>query len=211
LHYSRAVHRKRDVRAVKPQASYDAQMEIILASRSPRRLFLLQAAGLAVEVRPSHIDETPRPEETVSDTVQRLCREKALACQAAADVPVIAADTLVAIHGEALGQPRDLAHAKEMLLQLSGHEHQVLTAVCVRLGEQMLTECIQTRVKFREISSEEIDTYLLHNEILDKAGSYAIQGGAASFIEAIEGPLDNVIGLPVATTLHMIAQMKEKQ
>jgi len=66
-------------------------------------------------------------------------------------------------------------------------------------------------VKFREISSEEIDTYLLHNEILDKAGSYAIQGGAASFIEAIEGPLDNVIGLPVATTLHMIAQMKEKQ
>jgi len=203
------MHRKPDVRAVKLQAGYDTPMEIILASRSPRRLFLLQAVGLAVEVRPSHIDETARTGESVADTVQRLCRKKALACQTADHIPVIAADTLVSIHDQALGQPRDLAHAKQMLMQLSGHEHEVLTAVCVRLGENILSECVKTRVKFRVLSSDEIDTYLLHNEILDKAGSYAIQGGAASFIDAINGPLDNVIGLPVTTTLHMIAQMKE--
>ncbi|WP_100266562.1 Maf family protein [Mariprofundus ferrinatatus] len=186
-------------------------MEVILASRSPRRLFLLQAAGLAVEVRPSHIDETALTGESVEDTVKRLCREKALACKVDSDIPVIAADTLVAIHGEALGQPRDLTHAKQMLMKLSGHEHQVLTAVCVRVGENIASDCIRTSVRFREISETEIETYLLHNEILDKAGSYAIQGGAASFIEAIEGPLDNVIGLPVATTLHMIAEMKDMQ
>ncbi len=198
-----------DVRAVKPDAGYDAAMEVILASRSPRRLRLLQAAGLAVEVRPSHIDETALAGESVADTVQRLCLEKARVCASPGNTPVIAADTLVAIHGRALGQPRDLADAKEMLTQLSGYEHQVLTAVCVRMGEKTLHECVQTRVQFRDISSAEIDTYLQHNEILDKAGSYAIQGGAASFIEAIDGPLDNVIGLPVATTLHMIAQLKE--
>ena len=205
------MHRKRDVRAVKPEAGYALPMEVILASRSPRRLFLLQAAGLAVEVRPSHIDESPLAGESVADTVKRLCREKALACQADGDIPVIAADTLVAIRDQSLGQPRDLEHAREMLMQLSGHEHQVLTAVCVRMGEKMMSECIGTSVTFRNISSEEIGTYLLHNEILDKAGSYAIQGGASSFIVAINGPLDNVIGLPVATTLHMIAQMKDMQ
>jgi len=210
LCHSRDVHRKRDVRAVKLQAGYDTLMEIILASRSPRRLFLLQAAGLAVEVRPSHIDETPLPQESVADTVQRLCREKALACQTNDHTPIIAADTLVSINGKALGQPRDLADAKQMLMQLSGQEHQVLTAVCVRLGDQIRSDFVQTRVKFRKISSQEIDTYLLHNEIMDKAGSYAIQGGAASFIDAIDGPLDNVIGLPVSTTLHMIAQMKSE-
>ena len=204
------MHRKRVVRAVKRKAGYAWQMEVILASRSPRRLYLLQAAGLAVEVRPSHIDETPLAHETVADTVQRLCREKALACQTDGNTPVIAADTLVAIHGEALGQPTDLQHAKQMLTQLSGHTHQVLTAVCVRLGDQIQSDCIQTSVTFRNISSDEIDTYLAHNDILDKAGSYAIQGGAASFIQAIDGPLDNVIGLPVSTTLHMIAQMKDK-
>lgn len=198
-----------DVRAVKPDAGYDAVMQVILASRSPRRLHLLQAAGLAVEVRPSHIDESALTGESVADTVQRLCREKAKACSSPGDIPVIAADTLVAIRGKALGQPRDLADAKEMLIQLAGSEHQVLTAVCVRMGEKELCECVQTRVRFRSISSAEIDTYLQHNEILDKAGSYAIQGSAASFIEAVEGPLDNVIGLPVATTLHMIAQLKE--
>lgn len=184
-------------------------MEVILASRSPRRLFLLQAAGLAVEVRPSHIDETPLQGESVADTVKRLCREKAMACHEESAIPIIAADTLVAIDSEALGQPRDLAHAKQMLTKLSGREHQVMTAVCVRIGEKSISDCVQTRVRFRSISSAEVDTYLLHNEVLDKAGSYAIQGGAASFIEAIEGPLDNVIGLPVATTLHMIAQIKE--
>jgi len=183
-------------------------MEVILASQSPRRLTLLQSAGMAVEVQPQHIDETLRHDETVSETVSRLSLNKAQACNAPADIPIIAADTLVAIHGTAFGQPADLDEARHMLEQLSGQTHQVLTGVAVRLGEQVLCEQVATRVRFRELSREEIGIYLVHNEVLDKAGGYAVQGGAASFIEAIDGPLDNVIGLPVRTTIRMIEQIK---
>lgn len=185
-----------------------AAMEVILASRSPRRLMLLQAAGLAVEVRPSHIDETPQPGESVADMVDRLCLAKARACQCEENSVVIAADTLVAIDDMALGQPRDLDHAAAMIRQLAGREHAVLTGVCVRLGEHTLSRQIRTAVRFREIGDDEIACYLQHNDVLDKAGAYAVQGGAATFIEAIEGPLDNVIGLPVRTTLNMLAEIK---
>jgi len=183
-------------------------MEIILASRSPRRLLLLQSAGFAVEVCPSHIDETAQPGESATDMVERLCQAKAMACQAPAHVPINAADTLVCLHGQALGQPDDLAHAKTMLQQLSGQEHAVFTGVCVRLNQHILFQQIRTSVRFRELDEAEIDTYLNHNDILDKAGAYAIQAGAASFIEAIDGPLDNVIGLPVRTCLNMITEIK---
>lgn len=183
-------------------------MEVILASQSPRRLTLLQSAGMAIEVQPQHIDETILRGESVSETVARLSRNKALSCQAAAGIPIIAADTLVAIHGRAFGQPVDLEHARAMLEELSGNTHEVMTGVAVRLGKTILCEQATTRVRFRHLSAAEINTYLLHNEILDKAGGYAVQGGAASFIESIEGPLDNVIGLPVQTVLRLIQQIK---
>jgi len=180
-------------------------MEVILASRSPRRLMLLQSAGLAVEVRPSHIDETPLAGESVAEIVQRLCKGKALACEST--TPVIAADTLVAINGEPLGQAANLGEAKKMLLKLSGQTHHVYTGVCVRLGNTFLTDLVRTEVRFRVITGQEIDIYLAHNEVLDKAGSYAIQGGAASFIESIDGQLDNVIGLPVRQTMNMLTEI----
>lgn len=182
-------------------------MEVILASKSPRRLQLLQAAGLAVEVRPSHIDESPLPGESVPDMVARLCREKAAACPVE-DHPVIAADTLVSLHGEPLGQPADLDEARMMLLRLSGERHTVLTAVCVRLGARYLSGRVETGVQFRQLDEAELEIYLAHNEVLDKAGAYAIQGGAASFIRAVEGPLDNVIGLPVQKTLSLLKEIK---
>jgi len=190
------------------QTHHTSGMEIILASRSPRCLTLLRAAGLTVEVRPSHIDETPLPEESVNDMVERLSHNKAMACNAPPDVPVIAADTLVATGPHVLGQPSDMAHAKTMLQQLSGHEHRVITGVCVRLGEQVEQHQVITKVRFRALSTNEIDTYLAHNDVLDKAGAYAIQGGASSFIIAIDGPLDNVIGLPVHTTLKLLSECK---
>ncbi|HKI61952.1 MAG TPA: Maf family protein [Mariprofundaceae bacterium] len=181
-------------------------MQIVLASRSPRRLMLLQGAGMAVEVRPSHIDESMHSGESVQDLVTRLSREKAFACNES-DYPVIAADTLVAKGEAILGQPRDLHEAAAMLHTLSGSEHHVLTGVCVRIGKHYEQQAVTTRVCFRHLSEQDIDTYLVHNEVLDKAGAYAVQGGAASFIEAIEGPLDNVIGLPVAVTLKMLARV----
>ena len=181
-------------------------MKVILASRSPRRLTLLQSAGFTVAVQPSHIDETALPDESVTAMVARLSRDKALACDAPADTPVIAADTLVAIGEHVLGQPRDTAHAKTMLQQLAGHEHRVITGVCVRSGAHIAQQNVETLVRFRALSDTEIDTYLACNHVLDKAGAYAVQAGAASFIESIQGPLDNVIGLPVRCTRQMLME-----
>lgn len=181
-------------------------MEVILASRSPRRLQLLQAAGLAVEVMPSHVDETAFPDESVEEMTLRLCQDKAMACPVM-DRPVIAADTLVSLHGEPLGQPHNMDHAREMIRRLSGESHAVFTAVCVRLGERKRLQMVRTDVHFRALADLEIEIYLNHNDVLDKAGAYAIQAGAASFIRGIEGPLDNVIGLPVAQTLTMLGEL----
>jgi len=182
-------------------------MEIILASKSPRRLQLLQYAGFTVEVMPSHVDETPLLKEAVADMVMRLCRMKAQACPVD-NRPVIAADTLVSLHGEALGQPEDLSHAKIMLQQLSGQQQSVLTAVCVRLGEHVISQTVTTQLQFRELTDAEIDVYLMHNDVLDKAGAYAIQAGAASFITRVDGALDNVMGLPVQTTCQMLKELE---
>ncbi|OIQ00189.1 MAG: septum formation protein Maf [Zetaproteobacteria bacterium CG2_30_46_52] len=188
-------------------------MNIILASQSPRRLELLQNAGLSVLVRPSHIDESPLPGESATAMTLRLCQEKAKACVLAASEKglVIAADTLVEVDGQALGQPEDLQQAKAMIRLLSGKEHHVHTAVCVSDGEITKVKMETTSVQFRDVSESEIETYVQHNDIIDKAGAYAIQGGASSFIIGIQGKLDNVIGLPVATTLELIEQVKQSK
>ena len=181
-------------------------MQVILASKSPRRLLLLQAAGLAIEVRPAHIDETLVPGEDVPGAVQRLAIAKAAAIDTDT-VPVIAADTLVALNGRALGQPEDLLQARDMLRALSGSTHQVYTGVCVSYAGRSMHGLMCSEVCFYPLQDAQIDTYLQHNEVLDKAGAYEIQGGAASFVHAVNGPLDNVIGLPVRLTLSMLEEV----
>jgi len=185
---------------------YHPRMEVILASASPRRRMLLQAAGLAVEVRPQHLDESAPVDEPVKARVQRLSRAKAMACREER-LPVVAADTLVALGGEVLGHPRDNRDAARMIRRLAGHTHQVYTGVCVRRGRGLGEATVCTEVTFRPVDEDEIDIYLQHNEVMDKAGAYAIQGGAASFIEAVRGPLDNVIGLPVRHTLALLQSL----
>jgi len=181
-------------------------MQVILASKSPRRLKLLQSAGLAVEVCPAHTDETLLPEEDVKTSVFRLAKAKATAASGAHH-PVIAADTLVSLNGNPLGQPEDMSEARKMLQSLSGKEHAVHTGVCVHFGVHQILDCACTRVRFFDLKDEEIEAYLDHNEVLDKAGAYEIQGGAASFVRSVDGPLDNVIGLPVHLTLSMLKQV----
>lgn len=178
-------------------------MKLILASKSPRRLNLLRGAGLEIEVCPSHIDEQPIAGESPAALVKRLSREKALACKRE-DLPVVAADTVVVLNGSILGQPKDLHEAEAMLSRLSGRDHVVLTGVCVRFGEELAQTVVQTRVHFRKLRKNEIHSYLKHHQVLDKAGAYAVQEGAASFIVRIEGPLDNVIGLPLRETLDLL-------
>lgn len=182
-------------------------MQIILASKSPRRLMLLQAAGFAVEVRPAHIDESLTTHEDVATAVQRLAIAKAAAIRNP-EHPVVAADTLVALDGRPLGQPADLDAARDMLKALSGSTHQVYTGVCVSHAGRSLSRTMCSEVSFYTLSDAQIDTYLQHNEVLDKAGAYEIQGGAASFVHAVSGPLDNVIGLPVRLTMNMLEEVR---
>ena len=189
-------------------------MEVILASRSPRRRTLLQAAGLAVEVRPVHVDETLRHGETAREAVQRLARAKAEAfdtgafdaTQATSETPVIAADTLVSVDDEPLGQPRSLDEARAMLNRLSGRTHQVFTGVCVRRGSRFAEGIACTDVRFVELTDAMLDAWLAHNEVMDKAGAYEIQGGGASFVCGVDGPLDNVIGLPVRLVFRLLEE-----
>jgi len=181
-------------------------MQVILASKSPRRRLLLQAAGLAVEVRPAHIDESLLADEDVASAVQRLAVAKASAL-GSCNAPIIAADTLVAVDGRPLGQPVNIDQAREMLTTLSGRKHQVFSGVCVSYRDRSLHQYLCTEVVFCTLSKHQIDTYLEHNEVLDKAGAYEIQGGAASFVRKVTGPLDNVIGLPVRLTLSMLEEV----
>lgn len=154
-----------------------------------------------------HVDESILENESVQESVMRLAERKAQACDVP-EIPVIAADTLVCLDGRAIGQPATLDEAREMIEQLSGRTHQVYTGVCTRLGKTQRTDLACTHVTFSELSREEIETYLQHNEVMDKAGAYAIQSGASAFVTAVDGPLDNVIGLPVHMTLKLLAGMK---
>lgn len=153
-----------------------------------------------------HVDESIRENESVQETVVRLAERKAAACDVP-DIPIIAADTLVCLEGRAIGQPATLDEAEEMIERLSGRTHQVYTGVCAKLGPVQRSDLACTQVTFATLSSEEIETYLQHNEVMDKAGAYAIQSGASAFVTAVDGPLDNVIGLPVRMTLKMLAGM----
>ena len=179
------------------------QEKIVLASGSPRRRELLAQAGIPFEAVTAGADETfaGSPEETV----RTLSRRKALA--AAALYPgrtVLAADTIVYCRGRVLGKPKTSQEAGEMLQILSGGWHEVYTGVCVLRQGQERCECSCTRVHFVALRQEEIEAYIATGEPMDKAGAYAIQGGAARFIDRIEGSPTNVIGLPMALVCSML-------
>jgi septum formation protein len=183
-----------------------APPRLILASASPRRRELLARLGLPFEARAMAADETPRPGESPVDLVARLALVKARAVDAPGAL-VVGADTVVALDGEILGKPLDAADAARMLRALSGRAHEVWTGVAVvRDGAEPLTleTTCRTRVVFRELDAREIDDYVASGEPLDKAGAYAIQGGAARFVERCEGDYENVVGLPLAATAALL-------
>ncbi len=181
-----------------------------LASRSPRRADLLHAAGIEFELGPfPDVDESFPAWTTPEDAVRLLARRKADAVidQCPGDV-VLAADTLVFREADVLGKPSDSAHAVRMLRSLSGRTHGVCTGVALvskTEGRSSRTVVADTTwVTFRELSDEEIDAYVATGEPLDKAGAYAIQGGASGFVAAIEGDRDNVVGLPIRLVRYLL-------
>ncbi len=190
---------------------------LVLASQSPRRRELLEQLGVALEVRPANADETVLPGEAARDYVLRVAREKARlasgaeAREGAADGPIVlAADTAVVLRGEVLGKPSGAEDARRMLRALSGTEHEVLTAVCVRRAAPALAieldAVVSTEVAFARLSPAEIEWYVATGEPLDKAGAYAIQGAGGAFVVRVDGSVSNVVGLPLAETVDLLAR-----
>jgi septum formation protein len=185
-------------------------MKLILASASPRRAEILRDAGIAFTVLSSAVDETPYPNEQPSDHVQRLANAKAdlVAARAVGPAIVIAADTVVVLDGHILGKPRTNDDARQMLQQLSGRTHSVLTGVAlVRLPDAQRRQFVEsTLVHFARLAPEEISRYLETQESHDKAGAYGIQGRAGRYIPRIEGCYFNVVGLPLA---HLLTSLQD--
>ncbi len=178
---------------------------IRLASASPRRSQLLRQIGVAHDVRPVNLDESRLGGELPRDYVLRLAREKALAAVASGDgIPVLGADTTVAMGEEIFGKPRDEADGVRMLAALSGRSHEVLTAVALACDGRLETAISETRVTFRTISEAECRSYWASGEPADKAGAYAIQGFGAVFIARLEGSYSGVMGLPLCETATLL-------
>ena len=186
----------------------DSEPPLLLCSASPRRARLLEEAGIPFERGPApSVDETPPAGLAPADAAEAIAVRKAKA--AAARSPgrlVLAADTVVILDGAILGKPRDASDARRMLQALSGREHVVVTGVAVATGESVVSGREETSVRFRALEGGEIDAYVATKEPLDKAGAYAIQGGAAGFVARRVGALDNVVGLPVALVRSLLAR-----
>jgi len=184
--------------------------KLVLASSSPRRAEILERAGWPHEIIVAGIDETLFPNEKAGDYVQRLARSKAEAVASRLTQGlVLGADTTVVVANQILGQPADEADARRMLNLLNAKWHEVLTGVAVvRVGGETRVAYETTRVRFAEMSENEIDWYISTGEPFGKAGAYGIQGKASLFVEEIEGDYFNIMGLPIrlvyklATDLH---------
>ena len=184
-------------------------MNIILASQSPRRKELLELMKLSFSVRVADIDETMDPSRPYEE-VARVSRLKAQAAVQSADELVIAADTIVVCDGQILGKPKTEEQAVQMLSMLSGKKHQVMTGLTVLQGEKCVCCTEVADVYFRPLSKEEIAGYVRSKEPMDKAGAYGIQGGAAIFVERIEGDYYNIMGLPVCRLSMILKEFLEE-
>jgi len=184
-----------------------APQSFILASASPRRKDLLGSAGLTFEVDPSDVPEDVLDGDTPRRYVRRVAMDKGRAVarrrQAAGDTrPVLSADTVVVVDGVITGKPVDREDARIMLRTLAGRTHVVITGFCLLSGDDApLRREVSTEVRFRPLAESELDAYLASDDWQDKAGAYAIQGGAAHMVESINGSYTNVVGLPLAETV----------
>lgn len=197
----------------KPKKRAGQRPKLVLASASPRRLALLQQAGIEPDaLRPVTIDETPKKGEVPRSLVRRLARAKAQAAQDIvaqeedlAGALILAADTAVAVGRRVIAKAEMLDEAAAGLQLLSGRSHRVFTAVCLVLPDgQLRGGVVETRVRFKRLSRDEIDSYLASGEWRDKAGGYAIQGIAGAFVRKLVGSYSNVVGLPLTEVVTLL-------
>ena len=190
-----------------------APVKLVLASASPRRLQLLERVGLVPDLlNPADVDETPHKRETPRALSVRLAREKAdraleMPLVKALDGPVflIAADTVVGLGRRVLPKAETQAQARDCLSLLSGRSHWVYSTVClVAPNGKVSTRCVETKVRLKRLSREDIDTYIASDEWRGKAGGYAIQGRAEAFVRMLTGSHSAVVGLPLYETVHLL-------
>ncbi len=180
---------------------------VILASNSPRRKELLRQIGVQFTADPADVDERVLPGESPEDYAIRVSREKArVAAARARSGIVVAADTVVVFEGNILGKPADARDASRMLTTLSGRQHHVITGLTIMDAETGKTAiCTSTtKVWFRDLSVDEIESYVASGEPLDKAGAYGIQGQGAVLVKGIEGCYFNVVGMPLSILVDLL-------
>nr|WP_295900109.1 Maf family protein [uncultured Bdellovibrio sp.] len=190
---------------------------LVLASESPRRRALLKEAGFNFDVVPVKVSEIPNKNLNVNDQILDIARRKAreafrvLKSGRTSSFTVLAADTEVIFGGGPLGKPQDRDDAYRILRLLSGHFHEVITAVCIIDSETQkeLSQFEITQIYFKNLTDEEIWTYIDTGEPMDKAGAYGIQGGGGKFVDRIEGPFDNVVGLPIDLVRKMLSEISK--
>ncbi len=191
-----------------PDRSVNAS--ILLASGSPRRRELIRLLGLPVETMSVDIDEVPLPGEGAADMAVRLSAAKARAAALCPLPPasrlLLASDTVVALDGEPLGKPRDIAEARSMLLRLRGRTHQVYTAITLLdlASDRSLTDLAASDVRMRAYTHEEIEAYLASGDPFDKAGAYAIQHNGFHPVERFAHCFANVMGLPLCHVVRTL-------
>ena len=190
-----------------------ARHRLVLASASSRRLALLEQVGIEPDaLRPASIDETPKKGEPPRTYAQRLARQKATTARERLEREpdllgsfVLAADTAVSVNRTIIGKPEYLNEAAAALQTLSGRSHRVYTSVCLITDKGALkVRTVETRVRFKRLSREEIDSYLASGEWRGKAGGYAIQGIAGAFVQKLVGSYTNVVGLPLNEVVQLL-------
>ena len=185
-----------------------AKSRLVLASASPRRLDLLSQIGLTPDaVDAAELDESPQPHETPRQLALRLAEAKAAHVSARQpDAYVLAADTVVAVGRRVLPKAADDAEVRACLALLSGRAHKVLTGVAVRTPDgRGASRLVETRVRFKHLSAEDLEAYVACGEGVGKAGGYAVQGRAGALVIALQGSYSSVVGLPLYETQNLLA------
>ena len=185
-------------------------MDIILASASPRRKDILDIFNKDYIIKIPYADETINSEFSPAINAMHIAYLKTKnILQNNPKATIISADTVVAIGDKIFGKPRSAEDAFDMLIQLSGKKHSVITGFCIANSEKNIiyTDYVKTDVTFRNISNKSIESYLSSNEYADKAGAYAIQGKASVFIDEIEGDYFNIVGLPISEINKVLTEL----
>jgi septum formation protein len=191
-----------------------ATHRVVLASSSPRRKELLSQAGIPFSIVVSGCDETPIPNESAREMVERLALVKAQAvAENERDAFVVGADTTVFIDGEALGKPESATEARQMLAKIAGRTHEVWGGIAIVHREKGFVRVWShmTKVTMVSLSPETIAWYVQSGEPMDKAGAYAIQGLGLQFVENVEGSYSNVVGLNISELVQVLEELGVKR